>query len=340
MRSLPCLSCYLCNGPGDLLYQGLVDRLFGVAGSWDLRRCINSACGLIWIDPMPLETDIGDAYRHYYTHEQTARGQRGWLMQLYLAVQRGYLAMNYGYGGETVSRAEKALGLLAYCHPGRRAVMDFSVMRLLPVPGGKLLDVGCGSGEALEFMQKLGWNATGVDFDQRAAEAARLRGVDVRVGSLESQHFPDSHFDAITMSHVIEHLHDPLRTLRECHRLLKEGGRLSIVTPNIESHGHRHYSRDWRGLEPPRHLHLFSPATLRTLVERAGFVEVSISTSIRDAYGMFIASLAVRRIGTYAVGAVQPLTMRLVARAMELGAWFRVSYEPSSGEEIALLASR
>jgi predicted SAM-dependent methyltransferase len=162
----------------------------------------------------------------------------------------------------------------------------------------------------------------------------------VRVGALEAQRFADKRFDAVTMSHVIEHLHDPLRTLRECRRILKPGGRLSIVTPNIESRGHRRYRRNWMHLDPPRHLHLFGPAALRVLVERAGFVELSVRTSIRDAYGMFIGSRAIGRDGVYAMGAPQLAAVRLWARAMELGAWFRLRYDQDAGEEIVVLAAR
>ncbi len=213
-------------------------------------------------------------------------------------------------------------------------------MYLPAVPGGELLDVGCGSGDALKFMQQLGGKTTGVDFDPQAARAAKLQALDVRIRSLESQQFPDERFDAVTLSHVIEHLQDPLRALHECRRILKPGGRLSVVTLNIESLGHRRYGRNWKCLEPPRHLRLFGPAALRTLVERAGFVDVSVRTSIRDAYGIYIGSRAIGRDGVYVMGAPQPAAVRLWARAMELGVWFRLKYRPDAGEEIVLLAAR
>src|SRR5262249_20209517 len=65
-------TCYLCGTEGYELYRGLRDRLFGAPGSWDLRRCPNSKCGLIWLDPMPTETDIHRLYATYYTHQPRA----------------------------------------------------------------------------------------------------------------------------------------------------------------------------------------------------------------------------------------------------------------------------
>src|SRR5690348_6884927 len=69
IRSRSCPNCYLCKASGKLLYEGLTDRLFDAPGSWSLKLCPNPSCGLIWLDPMPIESDIAKAYERYYTHE-------------------------------------------------------------------------------------------------------------------------------------------------------------------------------------------------------------------------------------------------------------------------------
>jgi hypothetical protein len=69
IRSEPCPRCYLCQTAGEMLYEGMRDRLFGAPGEWNLRRCPNRDCGLLRLDPMPLEADIGKAYADYFTHE-------------------------------------------------------------------------------------------------------------------------------------------------------------------------------------------------------------------------------------------------------------------------------
>jgi SAM-dependent methyltransferase len=89
-------------------------------------------------------------------------------------------------------------------------------------------------------------------------------------GSIKSPGFAEASFDAITLYHVIEHVPDPLDVFSECRRLLKPGGRLVMGTPNSESLGHRTFQRCWRGLEPPRHLQLFSPRTLAGCARRTG----------------------------------------------------------------------
>jgi len=100
----------------------------------------------------------------------------------------------------------------------------------------------------------------------------------VQLGSLEQQKFPAESFDAVTMSHVIEHVPEPIQTLSECARILRPGGRLFLWTPNHSSLGCRVFGKHWRGLEPPRHLHLFSPRSLKSLLNKAGLNDFSICT--------------------------------------------------------------
>src|SRR5258708_36641931 len=98
-------------------------------------------------------------------------------------------------------------------------------------------------------MRRLGGDAEGVDVDPLAVENARARGLPVRLGDLAAQRYPADHFDAIYMSHVIEHVHDPVALLSECRRVLKVGGRLVALTPNVESWGHRRFQRAWAPLD-------------------------------------------------------------------------------------------
>ena len=68
IQTRPCPDCYICGTKGQPLCQGLEDRLFGALGRWNLKSCPNPDCGLVWLDPMPIEEDIGNAYETYYTH--------------------------------------------------------------------------------------------------------------------------------------------------------------------------------------------------------------------------------------------------------------------------------
>lgn len=120
-------------------------------------------------------------------------------------------------------------------------------------------------------MQALGWQVEGVDFDPKGVRNAQAKGLTVHLGDLDRQGYPDDSFDAVAMSHVIEHVPDPSALLRECRRILKPGGRLVVLTPNVASWGHRLYGSDWRGLEPPRRMRGSRPSIAAPARERAGY---------------------------------------------------------------------
>jgi 2-polyprenyl-3-methyl-5-hydroxy-6-metoxy-1,4-benzoquinol methylase len=248
------------------------------------------------------------------------------------------IANRYGYLNDGLSDWGKMLGRLIYFHPGRRADLDFSVMYLPAQPNRRLLDVGCGDGRMLKLMQDLGWCVEGVDFDPVAVENGKNKGLKVRLGTLEDQIYPDNHFDVITMSHLIEHVCDPLRLLLECYRILKPGGRLVVVTPNSGSWGHRIFRESWLHLDPPRHLYIFSLPSLRNIITKAGFQRARLSTIIRDANGTFLASRSIRDTGKHKRSNSQPRSIRSWGRVMQFLEWAILKVRPGLGEEIALTA--
>lgn len=333
-------SCPLCGSQkSHYIYKGLKDRIFGVSGKWNIRRC--QSCGLYWLDPAPLKEELHKLYINYYTH-QPPRGESNpntLSRRIYNLIKKSYLSYKYGYY-QCNYNLKKILGLFMYFHPGRRADLDFSVMYLPMRPKGQLLDVGCGSGWLLKRMRKLGWNVEGVDFDPKAVENAQKENLKVRLGSLEDLHYPDNYFDAITMSHLIEHVPNPLQLLSECYRILKPGGYLVVVTPNGESLGHKIFKNNWRGLEPPRHLHIFTTASLAVVVRKANFKKLKVQTTIRDANGLFIASRSIQKNGKLVWGESQSRTVRIWARIMQLVEWLILKVKPSIGEEILLIAEK
>lgn len=270
-------TCVLCGKAGAFIHKDLTDRLFGSWGSWNLKKCSNQNCGLVWLDPMPLPQDIEKAYANYYTHAtRNGTSRSGILKRAFRQAKENYWDRAYGYHQESCSAFTSTLGTLLRFSPIHRREADADVRFLPANPGGRLLDVGCGSGDWLLDMQRRGWRVEGLDFDENAVAVARNRGLDVAVGSLEEQSFQHNRFDAITLSHVIEHVPDPVQTLTECAKILKPGGRLVLFTPNADSLSHRFFKESWRGLEPPRHLHLFSLQSMRRALEEAGFKSISM----------------------------------------------------------------
>jgi SAM-dependent methyltransferase len=156
-------------------------------------------------------------------------------------------------GWERRQRFDKFTGYLRY--PGKNP---------------RLLDIGCGNGCFLLQMQTLGWEVSGIEPDPKAAAAATASGLNVKVGLLQDHSLPEAHYDAVSLNHVIEHLHDPVATLRICRKILKPGGSVFIATPNFAAGGHRLFGSDWFPLDPPRHLVLFTPESLRRALRTAG----------------------------------------------------------------------
>jgi predicted SAM-dependent methyltransferase len=116
-----------------------------------------------------------------------------------------------------------------------------------------------------------------VEPDPEATRVAQAHGTTILGAHLSDLrgHYADR-FDVITLSHVIEHVHDPDALLRDCRDMLKTGGFFWIETPNINSVGYEVYKSAWRGLEPPRHLILFNYEALTSSLKKAGFKDVTV----------------------------------------------------------------
>lgn len=340
IRSRPCPNCYICGTRGEILYEGLKDRLFGAPGEWNFKECPNPRCGLMWLEPMPVEDDIRLVYRNYYTHQDSGHFPKTWPRRTYELVKEGYLAHKYGYSSASVAIWKKLLGMLLYLHPGRREDVDFSVNYLPADPQGHLLEIGCGGGQMLKRMEEMGWQVEGVDFDSSAVECARSKGLQVRLGSLEAQSYLDNNFDVIVMSHLIEHVHDPLRLLQESHRILKPDGQVILVTPNNESLGHKLFKEAWRGLEAPRHLYLFSRRALQQLFQRAGFEVKNAKITVRSARGIYLASRSIQKATTADREKVSVPDPDVQAEIWQFVVWIMSKLDSSLGEEILLIANK
>ena len=298
LESVP--DCLICARGGTLLYGDLRDWVFGAPGSWRMLEC--RSCGLAWLSPRLAPADIGAAYAEYYTHdgqqagnvfrdvvpfagaiERSRRWIAGWFGEVAGRIRARQLGYPFGPASPGVALATR----LAERIPVIRDSAVLTVAALPPGAGRRLLDVGCGSGEFLQRMRSFGWEAVGVEPDPVAAARARSAALDVRDGLLVDAAFEDDFFDAIVLSHVIEHVHDPVELLRECRRVLRPGGVLKIMTPNLHSVGHRRFGADWRGLEPPRHLHLFSSRSLSSCIRKAGLAVTEVRTSARWVRGIW-----------------------------------------------------
>jgi SAM-dependent methyltransferase len=325
IRTEPRPNCLVCGSPGNLLYQDLPSALFETPGRWNYSRCPQSDCGLVWINPTPIETDLHRAYESYFTHAGNDQGIAGGnVRETLYALYR--VANSPGWWISGIAREKK-----------RRAQMFLDGM--MP---GRLLDIGCGDGKFLSEMQARGWAVDGIDFDAKGIQAAKGKyGLSLRHGDLRQAELPANSFDAVTMSHVIEHLNDPVGMLAAIHRVLKPGGRMVITTPNIESIGHKKFGAYWFGLDAPRHLNLFTANALMRVTKRAGFEKVESSSTSASADVFVGASFTLQEKQGHRMGH-QPTPN--VLRTVKAAYWqyrehFALRNNPQCGEELVVLAT-
>jgi 2-polyprenyl-3-methyl-5-hydroxy-6-metoxy-1,4-benzoquinol methylase len=150
-------------------------------------------------------------------------------------------------------------------------------------PSTRWLDVGCGSGVALETMRSIcGAAGFGIDMSRRSVAICRSRGFEAEVCAFESFGAErGGSFDLIHSSHVIEHVPSPLEYMRKAYALLRPGGLNAFFTPNTDTWEARRLGRNWGGVHAPRHWAILNPKSCKRLAELTGFelVETNFSTN-------------------------------------------------------------
>jgi 2-polyprenyl-3-methyl-5-hydroxy-6-metoxy-1,4-benzoquinol methylase len=147
--------------------------------------------------------------------------------------------------------------------------------------GGKLLDVGCSIGVFLDLARDRGWEGLGLELGGRALQHAReVLGLDVLDAPLSEAGLEPDSFDVVTVLSVLEHTNDPRALLRDVARVLRPGGALYVITPNVESLACRVLHERAATFDGRNHLIYFSPETLRDVLRREGFEPRSLRTKV------------------------------------------------------------
>ncbi len=244
--------CPLCQSLHYVALFAAKDRMFELPGTFSVVRC--RKCLVVFLSPMLSQAQVSAYYppKKYYAYGTAGKDS-------FFSKLRAYLIQHY-YHPTLLSR------ILTLMIPKVPAIPT-------QIKDGKILDVGCGTGETLLLLKDLGWETYGMDIDKKAVTVAKKRGVDhVRVGAYQTiARYPDNFFDAIRLYHVIEHLDDPMRCLRLVRKKLKKRGQLIVGTPNVDSALSKIFGTDWYNVDVPRHLVLFSHHTLQQAVVRSGF---------------------------------------------------------------------
>jgi 2-polyprenyl-3-methyl-5-hydroxy-6-metoxy-1,4-benzoquinol methylase len=138
------------------------------------------------------------------------------------------------------------------------------------IKAGKMLDVGSGIGSFVSEMKQQGWEATGLEPDADARKVAKDLYDITLADTRQLYQLPADHFDAITLWHVLEHVHDLSKYIQQLKTLLKEKGKLFIAVPNYTAADATIYREYWAAYDVPRHLYHFSPRSMQTLMEKNG----------------------------------------------------------------------
>jgi SAM-dependent methyltransferase len=289
------VNCAVCSCAESQVLFTATDRLYRTTRrQFQVVAC--TACGLLRLDPPPSAAELGDYYpsNYWFAPDPSAAGT---LEEMWRRlVLRDHVSF--------VAQALAGAGL-----------------------EGPVLDVGCGGGLFLRLLAERGHAVVGLDNSADAARVAwAVNGVPAVRASLESAPLAPASCAAVTMFHVLEHLHDVRPYLRAAARLLAPGGRLIVQVPNAACWQYRLLGRAWNGLDVPRHLYDYRARDLEALLAACGFEVLRRKHfSLRDNPAGMASSLApgldpmARRVRRVTEGAAVKLAKDLLYLALVTG---------------------
>ncbi|MDD4270835.1 MAG: class I SAM-dependent methyltransferase [Pirellulaceae bacterium] len=258
--------CPLCGSGRWKLRLRAGDLLHQTRGCFQLVECRD--CRHVYVSPRPTRESIGRFYPQDYA-PHTPRGCRGG-------------AASTPPDGGAASSPAWYLSRPIRLVPGLRRLYHWlreshgEMMPPLDAPGRRALELGCAGGRFLELLREAGWQAEGVEPASAPAAEARQHGFRVHHGAFEPGLFANNSFDAVFAWMVLEHLHDPLGTLDEIQRILKPDGWFIFSVPNWACWEPAVFERYWYCLQPPIHLHQFTPRGLRRILAQTGYRDVRV----------------------------------------------------------------
>lgn len=241
--------CPLCNNQEVRLFLSGEDFFLTHEEVVIVECC---SCGFRYTNPRPAMESSGSYYQtdEYISHD---------------ASRRGLIPAIYGFARKFTLRSKFALA--------RR----YS-------PGDRILDIGCGTGEFLDFCQKKGLRCTGVEPSEKARNFAKSTyGLQVEEDFLTGVH-PSERFDCITLWHVLEHIHPLDETMSKLNGILNPNGMVIIALPNCNAYDARYYGRFWAAYDLPRHIYHFTKRSLSILAENYQFTLETMIPQKLDAF--------------------------------------------------------
>ena len=229
-------NCPVCSATSFSKYTDTKDFFF-TKEVFSISKC--NECGFVFTNPVPDTTSIGK----YYETEK-------------------YLSHNSESGGLISSIYSKVRGI---------NLKKKYTMVSNQIAKGKILDIGCGTGELLAYFKNREWEAVGIEPSNSARKIAREK-YKIEVDGIDGlKKLGSGDFDIVSMWHVLEHVYDLQERMQTVYRLLKSNGKAFIALPMIDSPDSLKFGKYWAGLDVPRHLHHFSSNTFELLTKRNDF---------------------------------------------------------------------
>ena len=284
------INCPLCGSHDSSVVMTSNDNLCGLPGEFHVERC--EACDHRFMNPRPVPESMAACYPEQYgphrsvpktagdcvatsrsgneiTNGATARGRPLYLRILPLRYVPG-LKQFYNWLMDDRSQPVPHAPLAT-----RHAADPAPDQRRRPEKP-RALELGCATGQYLVRLQEAVWLSTGIEPGERPASIAIEAGLDVHCGTLDATELQSEQFELAAAWMVIEHVPDARETLRRLHSLLIPGGSLLFSIPNAGCWESWFFGKYWYVWELPRHLHHFTPSSIRKLLEECGFTNIRI----------------------------------------------------------------
>lgn len=239
--------CKICGEQLSPFIENIFDERHGYPGRFNIYRC--DSCGFGQTVPDISEDVISEVYTKYYPRKRIVNG------------------------GTLQDRSVKISSPLKRWWMGVNNTAHYHITR-----GTKVLDIGCGDCTSIKEINAMGSEGYGIEPDQNIRPVIETLGLKVHIGLFHEIPFPDRYFDYVTMSQVLEHIHNPVELLRSFRRILKDEGQVIIGVPNIDSRLREKYGHRWLNWHVPYHINHFSRKSLGLLAEMSGYQIKRIKT--------------------------------------------------------------
>lgn len=237
------MKCTICNSELKLKFETYDDR-YGYYGLFLIKQCQN--CKHIMLDSDFSSEQLIELYSKYYP--------------------RTTLEI------DSYKPSPLVKGFKAWLNGEQRSAYTWVPEKVT------ILDIGCGFGETLGYHSARGCNVYGVEADANIKRVAQKFGFNVHFGLFDPNIYKTDYFDFVTMDQVIEHVQNPIETLKGISKILKNNGTLILGFPNANGWGAKLFGKRWINWHTPYHLNFFSLTSLQLAAEKAGLKVNKIKT--------------------------------------------------------------